>query len=134
MPVDLTYYFLDIFDEKDIDSFKNCALIREDRILGNVHLDVAIKYVTENFETGKSISKSIWNEILLYLSLQRQVHKAFGMVGVKGYSGRVVKVENSNSRMDPPIIEITDSKKNYWKVKSVEQLLERMAIFHIENY
>ena len=99
-----------------------------------MHLDVAIKYVTENFETGKSISKSIWNEILLYLSLQRQVHKAFGMVGVKGYSGRVVKVENSNSRRDIPVIEITDSKKSYWKVKSVEQLLERMAIFHIENY
>ena len=56
------------------------------------------------------------------------------MVGVKGYSGRVVKVENSNSRRDIPVIEITDSKKSYWKVKSVEQLLERMAIFHIENY
>lgn len=117
-----------------MERFKNCALIREDRILGNVHLDVAIKYVAENFETGRSISKSIWNEILLYLSLQRQVHKAFELVGVKGYSGRVIKVENSDRKQGIPVIEVTEAKKSYWKVRSIEQLLERMAIFHIDNY
>ncbi|MGC8562511.1 MAG: KEOPS complex subunit Cgi121 [Thermoplasmata archaeon] len=125
---------MDNFDINDIDRFRNCSLIREDRILGNAHLNVAIRYVKENFETGRSISKSIWNEILLYLSLQRQVHKAFEIVGVKDYSGPIIKVENSSGRESLPVIEATEAKKRYWNVRSVEELLERMALFHIENY
>jgi tRNA threonylcarbamoyladenosine modification (KEOPS) complex Cgi121 subunit len=109
-------------------------LIREDRVVGNIHLEVAIKYATANFENKRTISKSIWNEILLYLSLQRQVHRAFEIVGVKNYSGTVVRVEYSSTPKKKPQIDAGSSKMKYWGVKSVEELLERMALFHIENY
>ena len=93
-----------------------------------------MKYAKENFESGKMISKSLWNEILLYLSLQRQISKAFGMVGVKNYSGTVVKVERSKTSKSLPRIDATTPKKKYWNVSSIEELLELMAIFHLENH
>jgi tRNA threonylcarbamoyladenosine modification (KEOPS) complex Cgi121 subunit len=113
--------------------FKDCALVREDRILGNSHIEVAEKYALENFSKGRMISKTLWNEILLYLSLQRQVKKAFVTMGVKNYSGKVIKIEFSDSSAVLPAITITASKKEYWGVKMVEELLEKMALFHLEN-
>jgi tRNA threonylcarbamoyladenosine modification (KEOPS) complex Cgi121 subunit len=80
------------------------------------------------------ISKSLWNEILLYVSLQRQVHKAFDLVGVKNYSGTVVKVERGNGQRRTPEISESQEKKNFWGVKSTEELLEKMAVFHVDNY
>ena len=54
-------------------------------------------------------------------------------MGVKGYSGKVIKVEYQEAGAAKPRIEITDDKLSYWKVKSTDELLERMALFHIEN-
>lgn len=122
------------FDQSDIGSPNDCSLIREDRIVGNAHLNVAIRYAQENHQNGRMISKSLWNEILLYVSMQRQVHKAFDLVGVKNYSGKVVKVERGKESGRPPRILATQSKRDFWGVRTLEELLERMAIFHIENY
>ena len=102
--------------------------------MGNTHLNVALKYAGENADNGRMISKSLWNEILLYLSLQRQVHKAFDLVGVKNYSGRVVRVEHSDGRKGIPKIEANQKKKDFWGVNSMEELLEKMAVFHVDNY
>lgn len=122
------------FDESEIDRLKNRSLVREDRVLGNIHLNVAIRYAKSNLDSGRMISKSLWNEILLYLSLQRQVHKAFEMVGVKNYAGRVIEVGYSTGNTRRPKIEASPRKERYWGVRSVQDLLERMAIFHIENH
>ncbi len=80
------------------------------------------------------ISNSLWNEILLYLSLQRQVHKAFEIVGVKGYSGRAVKAQFSDSANSNPAILITEAKLQFWGVQDAAELLERMALFHLDNF
>lgn len=125
---------MDSFDERKLDQIRNCSIIREDRVLGNTHLNVAIRYARGNFDRGNMISKTLWNEILLYLSLQRQVHKAFELVGVKKYEGKVIRVEFSDRKFSEPEIEETASKREFWNVGSVEELLERMALFHLENY
>lgn len=117
-----------------MNGFKDCTIAREDRILGNIHLEVAIRYAHENYRKGRMISRSLWNEILLYLSLQRQVYQAFGIIGVKDYTGRVVKVEFSEKSVIAPEIAVTPVKWKYWGVKTEEELLERMAIFHLENF
>jgi len=114
------------------DFYGNRALIREDRILGNEHLDVAIMYALRNMEKGEMISRSLWNEILLYLSMQRQVHRALEMLGVKNYRGKVVVVEEGSR--DKINITISQEKKDFWGVSSGEELLERMALFHLENH
>ncbi len=125
---------MDSFDERNLDKINACSLVREDRILGNTHLNVATKYARENYERGRMISRSLWNEILLYLSMQRQVYKAFEMVGVKNYSGKVIKIEFSEEPRDEPKISVAPSKKGYWGVSTIEELLEKMALFHLENY
>lgn len=99
-----------------------------------MHIDVAIKYAFSNYKRQKMISNSLWNEILLYLSLQRQVHKAIDIVGVKSYPGKVLKVEFSNGPVEAPVINVTPSKLKYWNVVNAEDLLEKMALFHIENF
>ncbi len=108
--------------------------MREDRILGNIHLNVAMKYARENFENKRMISKSLWNEILLYLSLQRQVYKGFEIIGIKKYSGKIIKVEFSENPGRVPEIDVNSSKKKFWNVGSIEELLEKMALFHIDNF
>jgi tRNA threonylcarbamoyladenosine modification (KEOPS) complex Cgi121 subunit len=112
----------------------DCALVREDRILGNAHVEAAERYALENYRNGRMISKTIWNEILLYLSLQRQVKRAFEIIGVKNYSGRVIKIGYLGSSTVLPEISITDSKKTYLGVTTPEEILEKMALFHLENF
>lgn len=51
--------------------FKNASLIREDRLVGNIHLDAAIRYSISNYARERMITKSLWNEIIVYASLQR---------------------------------------------------------------
>ncbi|MEM0312258.1 MAG: KEOPS complex subunit Cgi121 [Thermoplasmatales archaeon] len=123
-----------ISNNKDRGEFSKAAFIREDRVLGNKHLDLSIMYATENFRNGTMISRSIWNEILLYLSMQRQVHKSIEILGIKDFSGKVIVVKESKGIKAKPKIEITEEKKRFWGVRSVEELLERMAIFHLENH
>jgi tRNA threonylcarbamoyladenosine modification (KEOPS) complex Cgi121 subunit len=125
---------LEFFKESDLRDFRDCALVREDRILGNAHVEAAERYALENFRNGRMISKTIWNEILLYLSLQRQVKRAFEIIGVKNYSGRVIKIGYLGSSTVLPEISITDSKKTYWGVTTPEEILEKMALFHLENF
>ncbi|MGC8645692.1 MAG: KEOPS complex subunit Cgi121 [Thermoplasmata archaeon] len=108
--------------------------MREDRILGNMHVELAIMYATRNFDRGEMISRSIWNEIILYASMQRQIHRGFDLVGVKSYSGKVVVVEEDCGDEARPRIDVTDDKKRAWGVRSAEELLERMALFHLENH
>ena len=89
-------------------------------------------YALRNMEKGEMISRSLWNEILLYLSMQRQVHRALEMLGVKNYRGKVVVVkEGSRDKIN---ITISQEKKDFWGVSSGEELLERMALFHLENH
>ncbi|MEM0128285.1 MAG: KEOPS complex subunit Cgi121 [Thermoplasmatales archaeon] len=114
--------------------FGKKAFIREDRVLGNAHIDLAIAYATENYRRGTMISRSIWNEILLYLSMQRQIHRSIDILGVKNFSGKVIVVDVVSENGNKPRIEVTDSKKTFWNVSSVEMLLERMALFHLENH
>ncbi|MEM0138817.1 MAG: KEOPS complex subunit Cgi121 [Thermoplasmatales archaeon] len=123
-----------ISNNKEKGDFNRAAFVREDRILGNEHLDLSIMYATENFRSGTMISRSIWNEILLYLSMQRQVHKSIEILGITDFSGKVIVVRESEGIEPKPKIEVTEEKKRYWGVRSVEELLERMAIFHLENH
>jgi tRNA threonylcarbamoyladenosine modification (KEOPS) complex Cgi121 subunit len=118
-------------DPKD---FRDCALVREDRVIGNMHIDTAIKYALGNYRAGRMISKSLWNEILLYVSVQRQVHMAFELVGVKNFSGKVIRVSFSGGKEELPVIEVNGGKMKYWNVRSPVEILEKMALFHIDNF
>lgn len=131
---ELVYSFFFFSDNSAPKDFPDSSIVREDRILGNIHLETAIKYALGNFKKDSMISRSLWNEILLYLSLQRQVHKAFEIVGVKNFSGKAIRVHYSREGQKVPVIEISNAKIEYWNVSRPEEILERMAIFHLENY
>lgn len=93
-----------------------------------------MKYALQNFTKGRMISKSLWNEILLYLSLQRQVNRAFEIVGVRNFYGNVLKIYFSDGHAKNPIIDVSEEKKRFWNVGTPEELLERMALFHMDNF
>jgi len=113
--------------------FKNASLIREDRLVGNIHLDAAIRYSISNYAREKMITKSLWNEIIVYASLQRQIKKAFGFMGIKNYTGRIIVVSNEDLDGMDANISINNDKLTFWKINNPLEILERMALFHSEN-
>ncbi|MGC8547134.1 MAG: KEOPS complex subunit Cgi121 [Thermoplasmata archaeon] len=117
----------------DPDEFKNVSLIREDRLVGNMHLDAAIRYALSNYARERMITKSLWNEIIVYASLQRQVKKAFEFMGVKNYTGKIIIVSSENLDGKDAKIGINNDKLTFWNIKDPLEILERMALFHSEN-
>jgi len=113
--------------------FKNASLIREDRLVGNIHLDAAIRYSISNYARERMITKSLWNEIIVYASLQRQIKKAFEFMGVKNYTGRIIVVSNEDLDGMDANISINNDKLTFWKINNPLEILERMALFHSEN-
>lgn len=113
--------------------FKNASLIREDRLVGNIHLDAAIRYAISNYARERMITKSLWNEIIVYASLQRQIKKAFEFMGVKNYTGRIIVVSNEDLDGMDANISINNDKLTFWKINDPLEILERMALFHSEN-
>jgi len=113
--------------------FKNASLIREDRLVGNIHLDAAIRYSISNYARERMITKSLWNEIIVYASLQRQIKKAFEFMGVKNYIGRIIVVSNEDLDGMDANISINNDKLTFWKINDPLEILERMALFHSEN-
>jgi len=113
--------------------FKNASLIREDRLVGNIHLDAAIRYSISNYARERMITKSLWNEIIVYASLQRQIKKAFEFMGVKNYTGRIIVVSNEDLDGMDANISINNDKLTFWKINDPLEILERMALFHSEN-
>jgi tRNA threonylcarbamoyladenosine modification (KEOPS) complex Cgi121 subunit len=78
------------------------------------------------------ISKSLWNEIMVYASLQRQVSRAIAMLGVKNYSGKVIEVTEDCTNAKSATIEVNESKLRFWNLTDPLEILERMAVFHTE--
>lgn len=117
----------------DPDDFSNVALMREDRVVGNLHVEAAIRYALRNFNKKRMITKSLWNEIIVYASLQRQVSKAFDQIGIKGYKGNVIVIGNIKVNGNEPHIKVTPEKLSFWNISDPLEILEKMAIFHSEN-
>lgn len=117
----------------DPDDFSNVALMREDRVVGNLHVEAAIRYALRNFNKKRMITKSLWNEIIVYASLQRQVSKAFDEIGIKGYKGNVIVIGNIKVNGNEPHIKVTPEKLSFWNISDPLEILEKMAIFHSEN-
>jgi KEOPS complex subunit Cgi121 len=63
-----------------------------DLVAGWEHLYFAVLNALKAFESGKSISKNLVVECLLYASAQRQISSALKLIGIKGGSSRVAVV------------------------------------------
>lgn len=61
-------------------------------VAGWEHLYFAVLNALKAFESGKSISKNLAVECLLYASAQRQISSALELIGIKGGSSRVAVV------------------------------------------
>lgn len=79
------------------------------------------------------ITKSLWNEIIVYASLQRQVSKSFDMLGIKEYNGNVIIVGDIEVKSKNISIKVTPEKLSFWGIKDQLEILEKMAIFHSVN-
>jgi tRNA threonylcarbamoyladenosine modification (KEOPS) complex Cgi121 subunit len=63
-----------------------------DVVAGWEHLYFAVLNALKAFESGRSISKNLAVECLLYASAQRQISSALELIGIKGGSSRVAVV------------------------------------------
>ncbi len=93
-----------------------------------------MRYALSNYAKNRMISRSLWNEIMVYASLQRQVYKAFEIVGVKNYKGRIIVISDDENKNYNPKITINKEKLSYWNISDPLDILEKMAIFHTENF
>ncbi len=117
----------------DPNLFSEYSLIREDRLVGSIHLEAAMRYAVGNYARNRMITKSLWNEIIVYASLQRQVKKAFELMGIKNYAGKIIIVGNEQMKGSDARISINNDKLAFWKINYPLEILERMALFHSEN-
>lgn len=122
-------------NEIDVSKFQQFLFLREDRIVGYVHLDAAMKYALIAFMRKRNISDSIWKEIMLYLSTQRQVSKAIEIMGIKNYTGKIVVLGESEFPWEKRFksIDINDDKLKFWGINNPLEILTKMAQFSIEN-
>jgi len=67
-------------------------LFDADLVAGWEHLYFAVLNALKAFESGRSISKNLAVECLLYASAQRQISSALELIGIKGGSSRVAVV------------------------------------------
>jgi len=119
----------------DVNSYPNFLFIREDRVVGEFHLEAAMKYAISSFIRKRNISDTIQKEILIYLSLQRQVFKAIDIMGIKNYTGKIIVIGEKEFPWDKKFrsLDITHEKLDFWGIKDPLEILTKMAAFHVEN-
>jgi len=122
-------------NEIDVSKYPQFLFLREDRIVGHIHLDAAMKYALMAFMRKRNISDSIWKEIMLYLSTQRQVGKAIEIMGIKNYTGKIVVLGEKEFQWEKKFkgIDINEEKLKFWGINSALEILTKMAEFSIEN-
>ncbi|RJX15640.1 hypothetical protein CW703_05075 [Candidatus Bathyarchaeota archaeon] len=91
-------------------------LFDADKIAGKIHVEFAVLNALKAFKDGRNISRSLPIEVLIYVSAQRQIGKAFQMVGLTSKTKNMVVVVFSNieqsSKILDEILSLTGGKIN----------------------
>ena len=91
-------------------------LFDADKIAGKMHVEFAVLNALKAFKDGRNISRSLPVEVLIYVSAQRQIGKAFQMVGLTSKTKNMVVVILSNieqsSKILDEILSLTGGKIN----------------------
>jgi tRNA threonylcarbamoyladenosine modification (KEOPS) complex Cgi121 subunit len=82
---------------RTINTQAEVQLVKADLIAGPEHLQFAARNALSSFKGDKRRSKSLAVELLLYLSCQRQIAKAIGLLGVDSEDLRVALIALSDS-------------------------------------
>lgn len=99
------------------------------KIAGKMHVEFAVLNALKAFKDGRNISRSLPVEVLIYVSAQRQIGKAFQMVGLTSKTKNMVVVVFSNieqsSKILDEILSLTGGKINN---KVLEVNMEKVKI------
>lgn len=136
---------VEVFLEKIREKFPNISfqIFDADKIVSKRHLEIAFLNAVKAFKLGKNISKNFPVEVMLYVSGQRQIRKAFELVGLTVETKNIVLTifNEKNGEKVEEILgfiislfggEVDDNVINIYSEEKAKKIMKTFRISNVE--